>query len=612
VSSQARLHAVREWTDLEKAMYRSIPALFLARVEDDPDTDVAFWKEGGEWQCMNWRAIGAETASLAKALQELGVKKGTRVGIVAETRKEWAGVDMAVLCLGGVTVGIYPSLLSETVAYILDHAEVELVVVENAAQAAKVAEHRASLPLLKHVLCIDPVDGLKSTNDIGHPPDIGWLKDEAAKVQPDDVCTLIYTSGTTGDPKGAILTHGNFLHVVYATGSLVEVTNQDRGIVFLPMAHSLQRMAGYRGYLQEGSGYYCSIPELQATMSEVRPTIMATVPRMLEKIHARAEATVFARGGLVKRIYDWAFAVGRRRTECIEHNQRVPRRIAMQYALADRLVFSKIRARLGGELRLLVSGGSALNTKVAYWFWSLGIPVLEGWGLTETAAPATANQVDDFRIGTVGKPIDGIEVKLDSDGEILVRGPGVFQGYFKDEGATKAAFTDDGWFRTGDIGEFDRDGFLKITDRKKELIVTAGGKNIAPVLIEKKIERSPYVMQAVAIGDDRPFLVALISPDVEELPQLAKQLNIPMDEPEQLVRHPDVQAAFLEAVREANRELPRFEQIKRFEVLSTAFSVETGELTPTMKLKRRIVASKYGDRIDALYNGGGIDAGTSR
>ncbi|MBT3221865.1 MAG: AMP-binding protein [Proteobacteria bacterium] len=293
----------------------------------------------------------------------------------------------------------------------------------------------------------------------------------------------------------------------------------------------------------------------------------------------------------------------------IEQNRRVPRRVRLADRIADRLIFRRIRERLGGDLRLIISGGSALNPQVTWWFFALKIPVLEGWGLTETAAPATVNLVDDFRVGTVGKPIPGTEVKLDADGEILVRGPGVFTGYFKDEKANGEAFTSDGWFRTGDIGEIDDDGYLKITDRKKELIITAGGKNIPPVNIEKRIERSPYVMQAVAIGDDRPYLVGLVAPDDEELPALAKKLGLPATPLVQMVKRPEVVETFRQAIVGANRELPPFEQIKRFAILPGPLSVETGELTPTLKLKRRVIKEKYGNIIEELYQNGGINVG---
>jgi long-chain acyl-CoA synthetase len=457
------------------------------------------------------------------------------------------------------------------------------------------------LPGLVHILTIDRVSGLPSALEVAADPDIAAFRARCAEVEPSDIATYIYTSGTTGDPKAAILTHHNFWSVAHATLGLARIEPGDRSIVFLPLAHSLQRFAMYRGLLEVVSGVYAeSIEKVTDALLFGRPTLLATVPRMLEKIRDRMLATVRARGGTAERVFEWAMGVGRKRALALESKQPLSRFTRLQLRLADRLVFEKIRARMGGELRVLISGGAALDPEVARFYLAMGIRVLEGWGLTETSAPATANTEEDFRLGSVGKPLPGVDVRRDADGELLVRGPGVFVGYLKDPAATAAALQD-GWFRTGDIGTIDADGFVRITDRKKEILVTAGGKNIPPVNIEKRLERSPFVSQAVAIGDRRPYLVALLVPDAEAVSAYARDHGLPDEPLAASVRRPQIDSLIQTAVAEANRELASFESIKRFAVLGAPFSVETGEITPTLKLKRRIIEEKYRVDIERLY-----------
>jgi long-chain acyl-CoA synthetase len=570
-------------------------------VDREPDQLALFWPEGGVYKGQTRSELVLEVVRLARGLAELGVETRSVVAIIANTRKEWAQVDLAILSLGAITVGIYPTLLPEQVAYQLRHSEARIAVVEDAEQAAKVAGLREQLPALKQVVTIDPVEGTPCLADVERDADMDWLRARAAQIGTDDVATYIYTSGTTGPPKAAILTHGNFVAVSEATLGIANVGRKDRLLVWLPLAHALQRFTVYRALLEEGVGYFAeSIDKLPEALVGCRPTVMATVPRMLEKVRDRAMSAVQARGPMAKRIFGWAFAVGRERLAHLEARRPIPLGLALRWRLANRLVFRHVKARLGGALRLLISGGAALNPDVARWFGAMGITVLEGWGLTETCAPATLNRETDFRIGTVGKPIPGVSIRIAGDGEVLVKSPGMFLGYFKDPEATAAVFTD-GWFRTGDIGSLDDDGFLVITDRKKEILVTAGGKNIGPVNIEHRLERSPYVSQAVAVGSERPYLVALLAPDEEALEEFARREGLPEEPLAARLQQTAVEALFQDAVREANRELAQFETIKRFAVLPNAFSIETGELTPTLKLKRRVVSDKYAAEIEALY-----------
>jgi long-chain acyl-CoA synthetase len=583
-------------------MDQTIPRLLLARADATPEATAYWWKEADEWRSRRWRDSFAQVAQAARALADLGVERGSPVAILSETRPEWAALDLATLSLRGITVGVYPSLTAEQVAFQLAHSEARIVFVENAAQAAKIAAVRSELPQLRHVIAITPVPGLPSLEELRPAGDhTAWLRQRALEALPDDVATYIYTSGTTGNPKAAVLTHRNFWEVAHASRAVAKVRPGDRSVVFLPLAHSLQRFTVYRGLLEQIEGVYAeSIDKLPEALVFARATILASVPRMLEKIREKADAQAASRGGVAKRIYDWAFRVGAARAATLETGAPLDAWTGLQLRLADRLVFSKVKAKLGGELRVIVSGGAALDPHVARWYLAMGIPVLEGWGLTETSAPATANREDRFKVGTIGPPLPGVEVRVDADGELLVRGPGVFQGYLKDPEATAAAFTD-GWFRTGDIGTIDADGFVRITDRKKEILVTAGGKNIPPVNLEKRLERSRYVSQAVVIGDARPYLTALLAPEPEALAAFARERGWPDEPLAARLARPEVRALYDAGVAEANASVAKFEQIKKYALLDSPFTVESGELTPTLKLKRRVIAERRKAEIEALY-----------
>lgn len=582
-------------------MHTTIPGLFVGFVDRNPEAVAVRWHDGTTWQSMTRSESLTEVSRLTRTLHdELGVTTGTPIAILSDTRREWAAIDMAAQCLRAIVVGIYPTLRPEQVEYQLAHSEAKICVVENAAQAAKVLACRDRLPNLEHLISIDPTEGIPSIHDFGGVPDVPWLRERAAEAQPDDVATYIYTSGTTGDPKGAVLTHHNFVATAHASKDIGGLEPGEHALIFLPLAHSFQRFTSYRGFLEEGVGWYVpSINQLPWAIQEARPHVLATVPRMLEKIKAKADAAVHSRGGFPAKMYTWAFKVGRRRAELEVAGRPIPAMLRLQDRIAER-VFQRVRERLGGNLRLLVSGGAALNPEVSWWFMAMRVTVLEGWGLTETSAPATANAPGYIRVGTVGRAIDGIELRLDDDGEVLVRGAGVFKGYYKDEAATAATFDGD-WFRTGDIGEIDAEGYLKIVDRKKEILVTAGGKNIPPVNIENRIERSPYVEKAIAIGDGRPYIAALLVPDTEALDSLAEKYGWPTEDLATRVDRPEVKELFDTAVKDANETLARYEQVKRFDVLPREFTPESGELTATMKLKRRVIRERYAPEIASLY-----------
>ncbi|MCO4746896.1 MAG: long-chain fatty acid--CoA ligase [Proteobacteria bacterium] len=579
----------------------TITALFLWGVDRDPEATAYFVQEQGLWRPYSRRFSLEQCAAGARALHDLGIGPGDRVAIVSTTRPEWAAVDLATTALGAITVGLYPNLPADHLAYPLAHSGSRIAIVENAEQASKIAAIRDQLPDLERVISIDPVEGMDSILDLATTPDVAFLRARGAERRPEDIATLIYTSGTTGEPKGAVLTHGNFAFVCKAVLEAVDVVDGERSIAWLPLAHALQRQTLYTSFLIDTVGYWSpSVEDLPEVIAFGRPHILASVPRMLEKIRGRILAGVAERGPRADRAVQRALAIGVKRLGYLERGERVPRVLELRWRLMDRLVFAKIKERLGGSLHTLAVGGAALDPEVARFFGAMGLSVIEGWGLTETAAPATVNRTHHFRFGTVGKPLPGVDVRLADDGEILVRGPGLFRGYYKDEAATADAF-EDGWFKTGDLGSFDADGFLKITDRKKEILVTAGGKNIAPVPIEARIMRSPLISQAVAVGSERRYIAALISPDAEALDAWAAAGGHGTLTAEERVQHPEIVAAFEQAVATANETLPRWEQIKTWRAVPIEFTPEGGELTPTLKLKRRVIAERYADLIEQLY-----------
>lgn len=574
--------------------------VFYARADTldprpDPATNVPDAPPG--WHGFTAAALRAEWSGLVHRLRALGVDHGVCVAIVAETSPMWSAADLATLALGGVTVGVYPSLLGEAVAWQVKHCEARVLLVEDQAQYDKIAPYLDTLPDLRHVLSLRACAAVPQL--VPDPPDEALLRARVAAVQPEQLATIIYTSGTTGNPKGVVLNHAAFDATLKNSVKAIPLAPGESSVCFLPLAHVLQRFTLYQGVILRLVGYYApSLKELPEVFAVARPTVFATVPRMLEKIKATAEAKAAERGPRAAAILAWAIGVGK----AYQHGRRtgrVPLTVRIQHLLADRLVYGKVRARMGGRMKLMVSGGAALNVEVAEWFEALGIPIREAWGLSETCAPATVVRLDEYRPGSVGRAIDGVEIKLDTDGEVLVRSAGMFQGYFKDPEATAAVFTPDGYFRTGDIGTLDEQGFLRIVDRKKEIIVTAGGKNIAPVNLEKKLEGG-LLGQAVVIGSERPYLVALLAPDPEVLAAMAEERGWPGDYRERAAR-PEVRELLARRVEELNRGVPGFESIKRFAVLPAPLTPETGELTPTLKLKRRVIADKYGTLIEELY-----------
>ncbi|HEY9225161.1 MAG TPA: long-chain fatty acid--CoA ligase, partial [Gemmatimonadaceae bacterium] len=526
-------------------------------------------------------------------------------------RPEWAIADYACLMMGVADVPIYPNLPSDQVAYILRDSGAVAIFVSNADQAAKVAEIRRDCPALRHVitfadsptgadLTLSAVEAQGATVD--NAARQGAYEDRARSVRPDDLATIIYTSGTTGEPKGVMLTHDNIYSNVFAGRAAIPFAGVDIALSFLPLSHIFERMAGHYLMLATGTSiaYAESVDTVPLNLAEVRPTLVLSVPRLYEKMYARVLENALAGGGAKKRIFFWARGVADRWADVKLAGGEPRGLLALQYKIAQKLVFSKLQARTGGRLRYFVSGGAPLAPEINKFFYAAGLVILEGYGLTETSPVIGVNTPDNFRIGTVGKPIAGVEVAIASDGEILTRGPHVMKGYYNKPAATAESIDTSGWFHTGDIGEL-RDGFLAITDRKKDIIVTAGGKNIAPQPIENKVKTNKYVSQAVMIGDKRKFPIMLIVPNWDSLEKWAKLQNILWTDRAQLLAMPTIQKKVEKEVMEECSVFARYEMPKKIGLLEHDFSIERGELTPTLKVKRRVVDKTYKTMIDSLY-----------
>lgn len=553
----------------------TVARMLREKLTRDADRAYSKVKENGVWKAGTGRDCEADVLRAAARLQAHGVGPGDRVAILGNPHPRWLVFDFATLCLGGVTVGIYPTLTPDQVAYQLRHSGAKVFLCDEQAQLDRLAEAIKACPELRHAGDFHlPESGVEA----------GPFWEQALSVKPEDPCALIYTSGTTGDPKGAIITHRAAHAVSLTSQEAVKLEPGDRAVVFLPLAHSLQRMTVYRGLLEQVEAWFCpNLPEFLDVVKEAKPSVLASVPRMLEKIKARIEGEVAKANPRRQAIFRTALACGKARSRLVEAGQAVPFFLDLQWKFWDLLVYKKVRGHFGGELRMFVCGGARLDPEVARFFHAFGVMVMEGWGLTETTAPATVNRLESFRFGTVGKPLPGTEVRVAADGELEVRGPGLFSGYWDNPAATAECMTLDGYYKTGDIGTIDADGFVSITDRKKEIIVTAGGKNIAPVPIEKRLEGGP-IGQAVIIGEGRPCLGAVFAPDPEH-PQEGRD-------------------AFAEArVREVNATLAPYEQVKTWRWLPEPLSVETNTLTPTMKLKRRVINERFATTIGELYAG---------
>jgi long-chain acyl-CoA synthetase len=565
---------------------RTAPVLWRYVLEQRWPAPAYLEEQADGWREVSWDEAGRRVEALSRALLARGVQRGDVVAVLARTRLEWILLDWAIMNIGAVVVGIYPTNTAAESDYILGHSEAVLAFAEDDAQRDKLLSVKDNLPQLREVLTFSQLPELEAEGQAHAESNPDALEAAALEIAEDDLGTLIYTSGTTGPPKGCMLTHKNLV-----TAAVRVRTNMPDGgdtvLLFLPLAHTFGRLA------HQAAAFYGSTVALVAeatrvaeALGAVHPTILPAVPRIYEKIHAGVLARIENEEGAKRKLGLWALDVGARASRLRRAGKQVPAGLRVQERIADKLVFAKVKERLGGRLRVGVSGAAPLGIDVLEFFHSLGMLVIEGYGLTETASSLSVNDPDAFKFGTVGRAVEGCEVKLDEDGEILVRSDTVFAGYYKDAEATAAAFTDDGFFRTGDVGEIDGDGYVKITDRKKDLIITAGGKNIAPQNIENALKASRFVSQALVVGDRRPYVVALVTLEWPEVEASGR-------DPQELVN---------EVVDDVNRDRVRVEQIKRFAIVPRDFSQEEGEITPTLKLRRKVVHEHFAAEIEALYS----------
>jgi len=590
-------------------MAETLSQLFLNTIKSYPKDDLMLYKKDGSFTPISTAEFEKQVKHLALGLRDLNYEAGEKLIILSENRPEWVMTDMANLCLGGVTVPIYTSLVPEQIKYIIDNSDAKVVVFSDDEMWEKIKAIQSELIKVEHYITCqaDGPEGTLTFADVQkrgerlakEQPDL--FEELALKVKPDDVASIIYTSGTTGAPKGVMLMHSNFVSNVEAVTTIIEFTEKDTVLSFLPLSHVLERMVTF-AYLCKGCsiGYAESIETVAENLLEICPQIMVSVPRVFEKIYAKVMDNVLASSSLKRKIFFWAARIGKEYGRKKMLDQPVSGYLQFKKNLAHKLVFSKIIEKTGGRVRFFVSGGAPLSKDIAEFFYAMGLIVLEGYGLTETSPVIAVNTLEDIKFGSVGKPIPGVEVKIAEDGEILTKGPHVMKGYYKMEAETQETIKD-GWFYTGDVGFLDEEGFVTITDRKKDLIVTAGGKNVAPQPIENIIKTNLYVSNAVIIGDKRKFISALVVPNFEKLVEYANANNISYSDYADLVENDKI-LNFIEAeINRATPGLASYEKVKKVALLDREFEIEKGEITPTLKVKRNIVEQKYRSIIDSLY-----------
>ena len=603
---------VTDQAEFVKNRPASVGRMFLDRVAATPTREAFRYPDGKDgWTSLTWQQTRDRVWDIAAGLLALGVEAEQRVAIASSTRIEWVLADLGIMSAGAATTTVYPSTTPDDVSYILSDSSSRVVFAEDQTQVDKVLEHRADLPDLMAIVVFDGSGDGDLVLTLAELEERGRtllaerptaVDDAVAAVGPEDLATLIYTSGTTGRPKGVRLVHDNWTYEAAAVDALKILTPDDVQYLWLPLSHSFGKVLEV---LQLRIGFATAIDgnldRIVDNLGVVKPTFMAGAPRIFEKVRSRVITGVEAEGGLKARIFGWAFGVGHKVSQLRQQGQEPSGLLARQHALADKLVFHKIRDRLGGRVRFFVSGSAALSRDVAEWFHAAGMTILEGYGLTETSAATAVNLPDDTRFGTVGPPAPGTQVQIARDGELLVKGPGVMRGYHHNSEQTAEVFTDDGWFRTGDIAELDR-GYIRITDRKKDLIKTSGGKYVAPQKIEVIFKAvSPYASQIVVHGDGRNYCTALITLDPDAIASWAEHNDLAGTPYPDLVATVQVHELVQGNVNELNARLERWETIKKFEILPQDLSVEEGDLTPSLKVKRRVVEKKYADTLDRMY-----------
>jgi long-chain acyl-CoA synthetase len=596
-------------------MMRNLSQIFRSQAEKYNQRLAVEKRQQGVWRGWSWKEYYDTAKALGLGLHQLGIRKGDRVALLSENRLEWIAADMGIIGIGACSVPIYVTLLAQEVAYIIDNSGSKVFIAENQAAVQKALDQIDRCPALEKIVVIE-TQGC----DLSHPmllsfedlirlgrtqeaEEPGRFEKLTDAVETDDLATLVYTSGTTGPPKGAMISHGNILTVFAGLDAVVPAYETDVTVPFLPLCHVFERVAGHFYGMKVGvtAHYAQGLDTIVEDIQAKKPTIVLAVPRVCEKIYARIVTQVKQQPAWKQRVFAWAGRVGSRVGALQERKKPIPALLAWQHKLAFKLVYQKLNNALGGRVRWMTAAGAPLSREIADFFNASGIFVIEGYGMTETTAPVSLNVIDDYRFGTTGKPLPCNEVKIAPDGEVLVRGGNVIRGYWKMPEQTKSAFTPDGWLMTGDIGRLDEDGFLAITDRKKDLIITAGGKNIAPQNIEGLFLKDPLFEHVLIIGDRRRYLAALMTLNIDEAIRLAREAQIDSGTREELLERPEFLALVDRHVQERNRHLARYETIKTYRIIPESFSEKTGELTPSLKLKKKVIIDKYRDLIEGMY-----------
>ncbi len=571
-------------------------------------------KRNGKYVDITYDELFEQTELFALGLATLGVKKDDKVAMISENRPEWVYTDMAILGLGAIDVPLYPISTADTVQFILDNSESVGVVVSNKFHLNKVLKVRKSLRKLKFIIVMNDIDTSEYEDDVYTFKQVQEKGRAFKKEEPDyfihaldranenDLCTLIYTSGTTGEPKGVMLTHKNLMSNVHSVHQVIHVDETDVFLSFLPLCHVFERMAGYYFPFSAGTtiAYAEGIEKIASNLLEVKPTVMTAVPRLFERMYSKIIRKMEKEPPKKRKIFDWSINVSKEWHRLKREGRSIPISLNLKYKTAKKLVLDKLYAITGGRLRFFVSGGAALPRDLGEFFEAAGILIIEGYGLTETSPVLTCNRENDYKFGSPGKVIPGVELKIASDGEILAAGPNIMQGYYKNKKETEAVMKD-GWFHTGDIGVFDAEGFLIITDRKKNLFKTTGGKYVAPTPIENMFLASKYIEQFVLIGDRRMYITALIVPDFEALKEYADAHRIPYKDPKELVKMKQIEDMLNKELAQFQKNLANFERVRKFTLLDKPFSVEDGEVTPKLNVRRKVIEERYRDLIDEMY-----------
>jgi long-chain acyl-CoA synthetase len=610
----AGLHKTQERVDLSKIENRadSVPKMFRNRVAASPNTEAFRYQHEGSWASVTWRQVADRVDDIAAGLVSLGIQPEDRVALASGTRYDWVIADFAILASGAATTTVYPTTNAEDVAYIVADSGSRIVIAEDQTQVDKLRSYRDDLPDVERVVVIDGHGDGEWVITLAELEDIGrnllveaptTVDDRINAIRPDQLATLIYTSGTTGKPKGVRLLQNSWTYTAAAMDSLGVLTDKDLNYLWLPLSHAfgkvmlaLPLVIGFPTVIDG------RVDKIVENLAVIRPTIMGAVPRIFEKVHGRIGDMMAKEGGLKKTLFDWAIGVGVQVSRVRQAGESVSPLLNAQYKMADKLVLSKIRDRFGGRLRFFISGSAALDRDIAQWFDAIGVVVLEGYGLTETSAASSLNRPNAYRFGTVGWTMPQTEVKIADDGEILLRGPGIMQGYHNMPEATAETIEPDGWFHTGDIGELDAEGFLRITDRKKDMFKTSQGKYVAPSAISAQFKGiCPFASEIIVYGEGKPYCVALVSLDADGLKEWAASNGLEGKSFGEIARDPKTEGAVGVYVEELNKHLNRWEQVKKFSIIDRELTVESGDLTPSLKLKRKVVVDNFHDKIDSLY-----------